>query len=252
MKFTKSRILVAVVLAAVLMSVLASCAKDKEVLVMATNAAFPPYEYRDEGDKIIGIDAEIMEVICKEIGMTLQIDDMEFDSIIPAVQSGKADVGAAGMTITEDRLQTIDFSHSYTTAKQVIIVSEGSSITSPDDLEGKIVGVQLGTTGDLYMTWDYEDEGLATVDRYNKGNEAVLALTQGKVDAVVIDNEPAKVFVSQNEGLTILETEYVIEEYALAISKDKPELLEKVNNALVKLQDNGTIQKIIDKYIKAD
>ena len=252
MKLSKSRILVAVVLAAVLMSVLASCGGPKEDLVMATNAAFPPYEYRDEGDKIIGIDAEIMEAIAKEIGMNLVIEDMEFDSIIPAVQSGKADVGAAGMTITDERLQTIDFSKSYTTAKQVIIVPADSAIASPDDLNGKIIGVQLGTTGDLYMTWDYEDEGLATVERYNKGNEAVLALSQGKIDAVVIDNEPAKVFVEQTEGLKILETEYVIEEYALAISKDKPELLEKVNNALTKLQDNGSIQKIIDKYITAD
>lgn len=250
MKFSK--ILLIAVLAAVMVLSIASCGeKDNGTLIMATNAEFPPYEYRD-GQDIVGIDVEIMQAICAELGMKLEIDDMAFDSIIVAVQGGKADVGAAGMTITEERLQSINFSDSYTTSHQMIIVGENSSIESPDDLEGKIIGVQTGTTGDLYMTWDLEDEGLATVERYSKGNEAVMALTQGKVDAVVIDSEPAKVFVSQTTGLKILPTEYIEEEYALAISKDNPELLKKVNDALAKLKNNGKLQAIIDKYITAD
>lgn len=249
MKFSKTILIIALTI--LMIFSFSSCGKPEGTLVMATNAAFPPYEFYD-GGKIVGIDAEIMEAICKELNMTLQIDDMEFDSIVSAVQSGKADVGAAGMTITEERLQSINFSDSYTTAKQVIIVPEGSSISSPDDLVGKTIGVQTGTTGDLYMKWDYEDEGLATVDRYNKGNEAVLALTQNKVDAVVIDNEPAKVFVSQNTGLKILETEYIIEEYAFAVSKENTELLDKINNAVKKLKDSGKLQEIIDKYITSE
>lgn len=250
MKFSK--LILLTVLAAVMVLSFASCGeKDAGTLIMATNAEFPPYEYFENG-KVVGIDAEIMQAICDKLGMKLEISNMEFDSIIIAVQSGQADVGAAGMTITEDRLKSINFSTPYATAKQVIIVAEGSSIASPDDLEGKIIGVQTSTTGDLYMTWDYEDEGLATVDRYSKGTEAVLALKQGKVDAVVIDNEPAKVFVAQNEGLKILPTEYTTEEYALAISKDKTDLLDKINTALAELKDSGELQKIIDKYIKAD
>jgi polar amino acid transport system substrate-binding protein len=177
---------------------------------------------------------------------------MAFDSIIPAVQSGKADMGLAGMTVTEDRLENVDFSDSYATGKQVIIVPEDSAITGPDDLEGTTVGVQGSTTGDLYVTWDYVDEGLAEIERYNKGADAVLALAQGKVDAVVIDNEPAKVFVEQNEGLKILETEYVTEQYAAAIAKGNDELLEKINGALAELKDSGELQAIIDKYIKAN
>ena len=251
MKHFNLKILLLALTAVMLIMAFASCGGKEGTLIMATNAAFPPYEFMD-GDKIVGIDAEIMQAICDDIGMKLEIENMEFDSIIPAIQSGKADVGAAGMTITEDRLLSVSFSTSYTTAYQVIIVPEGSSIAGPDDLKGKIIGVQLGTTGDLYMTWDYEEDGLATVDRYSKGNEAVMALTQGKVDAVVIDSEPAKVFVDQNTGLSILPTEYIIENYALAISKDNTELLDKINASLAKLTDSGKLQKIIDKYIKAD
>jgi arginine/lysine/histidine transporter system substrate-binding protein len=226
---------------------------DEEVmtLVMATNAEFPPYEYH-EGGEIVGIDAEIAAAIAEKLGMELVIEDMAFDSIIAAVQSGKADIGLAGMTVTEDRLKSINFSDSYATGKQVIIVSEDSDIMSADDLEGKTIGVQGSTTGDLYITWDYIDDGLAEIERYNKGVDAVLALMQGKVDAVVIDNEPAKVFVSQNEGLVILETEYVIEEYAAAIAKDNEDLLEKVNAALTDLKESGKLQEIIDKYISAE
>lgn len=213
---------------------------------MATNAEFPPYEYR-EGDNVVGIDVEIGEAIAKSMGMELKVEDMAFDSIIVAVDAGKADVGLAGLTVTEDRLMNVNFSDPYTTATQVVIVKDDSPITSPNDLEGKKIGVQLGTTGDQYAG-DIKD---ATVERYNKGFEAVQAMTQGKIDAVIIDREPAKVFVEQNEGIKMLDEAYTEEEYAIAIKKDNEELLKKVNTALAELKSSGELQKILDKYIKA-
>lgn len=215
-------------------------------LVMATNAEFPPYEYR-EGDNVVGIDVEIGEAIAKSMGMELKVEDMAFDSIIVAVDAGKADLGLAGLTVTEDRLMNVNFSDPYTTATQVVIVKDDSPITSPNDLEGKKIGVQLGTTGDQYAG-DIKD---ATVERYNKGFEAVQAMTQGKIDAVIIDREPAKVFVEQNEGIKMLDEAYTEEEYAIAIKKDNDELLKKVNTALEDLKSSGELQKILDKYIKA-
>ena len=235
-------------LAAVMTLSLAGCGGEKKTtLVMATNAEFPPYEYRD-GDNIVGIDAEIAQAIAEDMGLELVIEDMQFDSIIAAVQSGKADIGIAGMTVDEDRLQSVDFSLPYTTAAQVVIVTNDSPIASPADLEGKTIGVQLGTTGDVFAG-DIEN---ATIERYNKGFEAVQALGQNKVDAVIIDREPAKVFVSENEGLKILDEEYTVEEYAIAIAKDNQELLEQINASLTKLKDSGKLQEIIDKYISAD
>lgn len=216
-------------------------------LIMATNAEFPPYEYY-EGDEIVGIDAEIAGAIAEELGMTLKIEDMAFDSIITAVSGGKADVGLAGMTVTPDREENVNFSDTYAEAAQVIIVKEDSEVASPDDLVGKKVGVQLGTTGDIYAD-DIED---AQVERYNKGMEAVQALQQDKIDAVVIDGEPAKVFVSENEGLKILDEAFTEEEYAIAIAKDNDELLEKINTALASLKDSGKLDEIVAKYISAD
>ena len=218
---------------------------DIAFLRMGTNAFFEPYEFYKDNE-IVGIDAEIAAEIAKELGMVLIIEDMEFDSILIAINNGSIDMGMAGMTITEDRLLEVDFSTSYATGIQSIIVKEGSSITGPDDLEGKKIGVQLGTTGDLYSTWDYGDEN---VERFPKGSEAVMALINGTVDCVVIDNEPAKSFVSANQGLTILETEYAVEDYAIAVSKSNPNLLIKINAALEKLIADGTVQAIIDKYI---
>ena len=244
MKKFLSAILVATLGAALLVST--GCSKDKGELVMATNAEFPPYEYHD-GDKIVGIDAEIAQAIADEMGMTLVIEDMQFDSILAAVQSGKADVGIAGMTVTEDRLQNVDFSTPYASAAQVIIVKEGSEIQSPEDLAGKTIGVQLGTTGDIYAD-DIED---ATVERFNKGFEAVQALIQDKIDAVIIDNEPAKVFVDQNDGITIIDEAFTYEEYAIAIKKGNTDLLNRVNAAILKLQESGELQTIVDKYINA-
>ena len=222
---------------------------EGKVLVMATNAEFPPYEYHDGGD-IVGIDVEVAEAIAGKLGMTLEVEDIAFDSIIPELESGKADIGVAGMTVNEDRLKNVDFTDPYTTASQVIIVKEDSEIAGPDDLKGKYIGVQLGTTGDIYAS-DYEEEG-STIERYNKGFEAVQAMQQGKIDAVVIDQEPAKVFVSQNEGIKILDEALTVEEYAIAVKKGNTELLNQVNGALAELKESGELQAIIDKYISAE
>ena len=224
-------------------------------LIMATNAAFPPYEYI-EGNEIVGIDAEIAGAIAEKLGLELQIDDMEFDSIIESVKGGKADIGLAGMTVTPERQEVINFTASYATGVQVVIVTEDSAIASVDDLfaEGAmhVIGVQRNTTGDLYSTWDLEDAGLASIDRYSKGADAVQALLTGKVDCVVIDNEPAKAFVEANEGLKILETTYAVEDYAAAMSKDNAELYEAVNKALEELIADGTVKTIVEKYIPAN
>lgn len=220
---------------------------SKDTLVMATNAEFPPYEFH-EGDDVVGIDADIARAIGEEMGMEVKIEDMAFDSIIPAVTSGKADFGAAGMTVTEDRKKNVDFTDTYATATQVIIVKEGSDIAGPDDLTGKKIGVQLGTTGDIYAD-DIED---AEVERYNKGFEAVQALTQDKIDAVVIVGEPAKEFVAEADGLKILDEAFTEEEYAIAVAKDNDDLLKKMNEALASLKESGKIDEIVAKYISAD
>ena len=247
----KMKKVVSLVLAAVCALSLAACGSkedsEKETLVMATNAEFPPYEYY-EGDEVVGIDAEIAAAIAEELGMELKIEDMAFDSIIPAITSGKADMGAAGMTVTPDREENVNFTDTYAHATQVIIVKEDSTIAGPDDLVGKTVGVQLGTTGDIYAD-DIED---ATVERYNKGFEAVQALTQDKIDAVVIDGEPAKEFVQDAEGLKILDEAFTEEDYAIAVAKDNTELLDKINDALASLKESGKLDEIVAKYISAD
>ena len=219
-------------------------------LTMATNAYFPPYEYY-EGTDIVGIDAEIAAAIAEKLDLKLEIVDVEFDSIIAGVQSNKYDIGMAGMTVTDERKKAVNFSSTYATGIQAVIVPEGSEITDVDTLLGGDykVGVQQGTTGDIYMT---DDVGEDRVVRFSKGNDAVLALSTGKVDAVVIDNEPAKSFVAANAGLVILPTAYVEEEYAMCINKDNKDLLEKINKALEELTADGTIDKIIEKYIPSN
>ena len=225
-------------------------APEVKVLTMATNAYFQPYEYY-EGDKIIGIDAEIAAAIAEKLGMELVISDMEFGSIITAVMEGKADFGMAGMTVTEERLKSINFSSSYANGVQSIIVKEGSAIKSVDDLyaEGANykVGVQFATTGDIYSSDDFGEEN---VKRFSNGNEAVLALTKGDVDCVIIDNEPAKALVAENAGLTILDTAYADEDYAICVAKENTELLDNINAAIDALTADGTIDAIVAKYIK--
>ena len=218
-------------------------------LTMATNAFFPPYEYY-EGEKIVGIDAEIAEAIAKKLGLELVIDNMEFNSIITAVTTGAADFGLAGMTVTKERLKEVDFSISYASGVQAIVVKEGSAITTVDDLyaEGTTtkIGVQLGTTGDIYASDDF---GSDRVTQYNNGNEAILALQKGDVDCVIIDNEPAKAFVAANEGLKVLETAYAEEDYAACFAQSNDALCAAVNAAIEELISDGTIDAIIEKYI---
>ena len=225
-----------------------AAAAGGNTLVMATNAAFPPYEYVENGE-YVGIDVEIAQAIAKELGMELEIKDVEFGSIIAGVESGKFNMGMAGMTVTDERKENVDFSDTYAIARQVVIVREGSGITSLDDLEGLTIGVQQGTTGDLYATDDYGDDH---IERYAKGMEAVQALTQGKVDAVIIDNEPARVFITENEGLIILDEAYADEEYAIAVKKGNTELLNRINAALAELKADGTLDAIVAKYISAE
>lgn len=247
--------LISIVLCVVLaLGVLAGCGEAPattdaaEKLVMATNAAFPPYEFY-EGEKIVGIDAEIAAAIAEKLGMELEIQDTEFGSIITGVQTGKYDIGMAGMTVTEERMQTVNFSETYATGIQSVIVKADSDIKSIEDITGKKIGVQQDTTGHIYSADEYGDE---FVTPYNKGADAVSALISGKVDCVIIDNEPAKSFVAANEGLVILDTEYAVEDYAICIAKENTELLEKVNGALAELIADGTVKGIVDKYIAAE
>ena len=225
-------------------------AEEDGKLVMATNATFPPYEYYDADKQIVGIDVEVAGLIAEKLGLELEVSDMEFDSIIAAVKQGKADIGMAGITITEERKKNVAFSDTYTKATQMIIVQEGSAIASPDDLKDVKIGVQTRTTGDLYVS-DLSEDGVEVM-QFSKGIDAVIALTQGKVDAVVIDGEPAKVFVEGNEGLVLLDEAFTEEEYAIAVAPENEELLEQINTALAELEESGELQAVVDKYISSD
>ncbi len=221
---------------------------EKEKLVMATNAEFPPYEYVEDG-KIVGIDAEIAALIADKLGMELEIVDVAFDSIIPGVQSGKYDMGMAGLTVNDERLEKVNFSTSYATGIQAVIVKDGSDIKSIDDLAGKKIGVQTSTTGDIYATGDYGEDAIT---RYDNGAVAVQALLADKVDCVIIDNEPAKSYVAANEGLKVLDTEYTVEDYAICFAKEDTELKDKVDGALKELIADGSVKEVIEKYIPAE
>ena len=255
----------AIALAAIMLFALAACGGNnatdgnatdgnatngdaKAVLTMATNAEFPPYEYY-QGDKVVGIDAEVAALIADKLGMELQIVDVAFDSIIPGVQSGKYDMGMAGLTVTPDRLEKVDFSTSYATGVQSVIVKEDGAIQSLDDVAGKMIGVQTTTTGDIYASDEFGEE---FVTKYDNGAAAVQALIAGKVDCVIIDNEPAKSYVAANEGLKILETSYAVEDYAICFAKDNTELKDKVDAALKDLIADGSVQAVVNKYIPAE
>lgn len=248
------------VLAVTMLAAFTACGTKQEetktTLVMATNAAFPPYEYKD-GDNFAGIDVEIAGKIAEKLGMELKIEDVEFGSIIGGVQTGKFDMGMAGMTVTEERKESVNFSDTYQTAKQVVIVKADSAIKSLDDLKADGTmkyGVQQDTTGDIYASDTVEKGGYGeeNVIRYKVGADAVQALVSDKVQAVIIDNEPAKSFVASNEGLVILDGAWVEEEYAICVAKDNADLLAKINTALAELKADGTIQTIVDKYITAE
>ena len=273
-------LLLAVLLIASTMVAFSACKKEENKLVMATNAAFPPYEFKD-GDNFAGIDVEIAQAIAKKLGMELEIVDVDFGAVLTGVAEGKYDMGMAGITVTDTRKQTMDFSETYATGIQVIIVNDGSSITSLDDLfnfdaetgdpvslknTGIRIGVQENTTGDIYSSdditnWGFNNlnedgsvNGEDRVKRFKTGAEAVAALKNNQVDCVIIDNEPAKSFVAANTGIHILEgdNEYAIEDYAICVKKGNSELLAKINQALAELKADGTIAAIVAKYIKAN
>lgn len=223
-------------------------------LTMSTNAAFPPYEMTADDGSFEGIDVEVAEAIAEKLGLELQIDDMDFDAALLAAQTGKSDMVMAGVTVTEDRQVVMDFSNTYATGIQVVIVPEDSDIASIEDMTGKMIGVQRGTTGDLYCSASVEDGGFGeeNVTPYDNGLTAVQALQNGQVDCVVIDNAPAQEFVEANPGLKILDTEYANEDYAIGVAKGNTQLLDAINGALEELQADGTLQSIVDKYITAE
>ena len=217
-------------------------------LTMATNAAFPPYEMTTDAGEFEGIDIETAQAIADKLGLELQIDDMDFDAALLSVQQGKADIVMAGVTVTDERKAVMDFSDSYATGIQSIIVPEGSDIASPDDLAGKMIGTQRGTTGYIYCSDDFGDENVVA---YDDGLTAVQALNNGQVDAVVIDNAPAKEYVAANPGLKVLDTSYAEEDYAIGMAKGSS-LEDAVNAVLEELKADGTLQSIVDKYITAE
>lgn len=245
--------LIALALALVMVLAFAACTKapaedsGKKQIVMGTNAAFPPYEFVNDDGSFGGIDVDIAKAIADKLGYELVIKDMEFDSLIAAVDGGSIDFAMAGMTVTDERKESVNFSETYAKGVQVIIVKEGSDIKTADDLEGKTIGVQSGTTGDIYCTGDFGQEN---VKQFKTGAEAVAALKNDQVQCVVIDNEPAKNFVAANEDLVILDTSYADEDYAAAIAKTNDAFLADFNKALAELQADGTIDKIVAYYIK--
>ena len=218
-------------------------------LIMSTNAAFPPYEMTTDSGEFEGIDIETAQAIADKLGLELQIDDMDFDAALLAVQQGKADMVMAGVTVTDERQNVMDFTDSYATGIQSIIVKEDSDIASVDDLAGKKIGTQRGTTGYLYCSDDFGDENVVA---YDDGLTAVQMLNNGQVDCVVIDNAPAKEFIAANHGLKLLDTAYVEESYAIGVGKGNTELKDAINTALEELKADGTLQAIVDKYITAE
>ena len=214
-------------------------------LTISTSPDFPPYEYLDDSGEIVGIEPEIMQLIADKLGLELVLDAMDFDSALLAVQQGKSDIVMSGCTVTEDRKLVMNFTDSYTTAKQVIVVPEGSEITL-DTLGDYTIGTQRGTTGFIYTSDDYGEDHVIGYDTYTL---AFQALQNNQVDCIVLDDAVGVAYVAQIPGLTILDTEYVIEDYAFGVDKNNPALLDAVNAALNELMDDGTVQSIIDSYI---
>ena len=225
-------------------------------LHMSTNAAFPPYEMMTDDGGFEGIDVEVAEAIAKKLGLELVVDDMGFDAALTAVQTGQTDIAMAGITVTDDRLEVMDFSDSYATGVQVVIVKEDSpAVQSIDDLaSAAMIGTQKATTGYIYCSDTPENGGYGEdhVIAFDTGALAVMALVNGQVDAVVIDNEPAKAYVAENPGLEILDTEFAVEDYAIGFAKGNTALKDAVNTAMAELKADGTFQKIVDKYITAE
>ena len=224
-------------------------------LHMSTNAQFPPYEMTTDDGGFEGIDVEIAGAIAEKLGLELVVDDMAFNAALTAAQTGQSDMVMAGVTVNEDRLAVMDFSDTYATGVQVVIVKEDSPIQTIDDLaNAEMIGCQADTTGYIYCSYPPEEGGYGEdhVTAYDNGALAVMALVNGQVDAVVIDNAPAQEFVKANEGLKILDTEFAVEDYAIGFAKGNTALKDAVNAALKELIDDGTVQSIIDKYIPAE
>ena len=240
----KLKLISAVPAALLLVFALSGCGRNDDRLVMVTEATFPPYEFR-EGGKIVGIDVDLMKAVAKKTGRELVVEDMSFNSVIAAVQAGKADVAASGITVTDERKRQVGFSHPYVTAQQVVIVPKDSEIRGSADLKGKRIGVQHGTTGDLYVTRNIREP-----ERFPNGSLAVAALDAGKLDAVVLDGEPSKVHVALHENLVILDEPLTTEEYAIAVNRKNTALLEEINAVIDELRENGGLEKIKAKYVK--
>ncbi|MCQ2452713.1 MAG: ABC transporter substrate-binding protein [Oscillospiraceae bacterium] len=224
-------------------------------LIMATNAQFPPYEMVADGEGFNGtgfegIDVEIASAVADKLGLELVVDDMDFDAALVAVQNGKCDVVFAGLSYSAERDKIMDFSVSYADGYQVIITREGSDITSADDLANAgLIGTQRGTTGYIYCCDDYGDDHVAA---YDNGAQAVQALLNGQIDCVVIDLQPAQAYVEANEGLVILDSAYVVEEYCAAVAEGNEQLQQAIDNALTQMVVDGTVADIVAKYINAD
>ena len=226
---------------------------EKGKLIMSTNAAFPPYEMTDDTGNYIGIDVEVAQAIADKLDLELVIDNMEFTAALEAAQQGKSDMVMAGVTVNPDRLAVMDFSDSYATGIQVVIVKEGSNVTM-DNLGEMMIGTQMGTTGYIYASDSVENGGYGEdhVIAYDNGITAVQALMNDQIDAVIIDNAPAQAFVEANPGLTLLDGEWALENYAIGFKKGNTELKDAVNGALAELIADGTVQAIVDKYIPAE
>ena len=250
---------VTMLLALVMVLSLAACGGsdgltvEKGKLHMSTNAEFPPYEMVTNDGGFEGIDVEVAGLIAEKMGLELVVDDMGFTAALEAVQNGRSDIAMAGITVNEDRLANMDFTDSYATGVQVVIIKADSpAVQSIDDLaSAALIGTQEGTTGYIYCSYPPEEGGYGEdhVVAYETGAVAVQALLAGQVDCVVIDNQPAQEYVKANPGLEILDTEFAVEDYAIAVKKGNTQLLEQVNKALGELIADGSVQKVVDKYI---
>lgn len=222
----------------------------EHTIIVGTNAEFPPFEFVDDSGDYDGFDIAVMKEVGNRMGMNVEVTNMEFKSLIGAMEAKQIDVIAAGMTVTEDRKKSVDFTDSYYTSRQYIVVQKGNdTIKQASDLDGKKIAVQEGTTGDLVASGDYDTIKDADVKRFKKGADAIMDLKNGSVDAVIIDMNPAQEFVKANDDLKIVEDESATEEYAFAIQKGNTQLAESINNCLEEMKEDGTFDSLIEKYI---
>ena len=233
-----------VIILIMLLITLGGCKKNTNELVMVTEAGFAPYEYYENGE-IVGVDVDIAKEIAKYLGKTLVVKDIAFDSIINEVKTGKADFGAAGISYSEDRVKNVDFSINYSVSKQVVIVSNNSSINNVNNISNKKIAVQLGSIADTYVTENFKN---ASIVRQKKYLAAIEDLKTGKVDCVIMDELPAKEIVSSNSGIKILEGSLTNDSYGMIVKKGNKELLDAINTVLQKLKDEGKIDSFIIKH----